>query len=171
MVKAWVVAICACVLVLGASPRKVTPIETFRWVDDSTVALIEYFEGKRHKAYQDSEGNWTIGIGHLIQHKTRYLLHRELSEDEVIGILHRDLEKCSTALESSLNTIPKRHQIDALMSLCHNIGPDNMVRSEVVKHFNQGNVHQAGDAFLNWSTPSVLKKRRQIERSLFLAGH
>jgi lysozyme len=98
------------------------------------------------------------------------LLHRELSEAEVIGILHRDLEKCSTALESALNSTPKRHQIDALMSLCHNIGPDNMARSEVVKHFNDGNVHKAGDAFLNWSTPPVLKKRRQIERSLFLAG-
>jgi GH24 family phage-related lysozyme (muramidase) len=56
------------------------------------------------------------------------------------------------------------------MSLCHNIGPDNMARSEVVKHFNEGNVHKAGEAFLNWSNPPVLKKRRQIEKSLFLAG-
>jgi len=56
------------------------------------------------------------------------------------------------------------------MSLCHNIGPNNIMRSEVVKHLNDGNVHKAGDAFLNWSTPPVLKKRRQIERTLFLAG-
>lgn len=142
----------------------------FHWVADSTVELIEHFEGKRYRAYQDYGGNWTTGIGHLIRQKDAHLLHRELSEAEVVGILHRDLEKCSTALESALNSIPKRHQIDALMSLCHNIGPDNMARSEVVKHFNDGNVHKAGDAFLNWSTPPVLKKRRQIERSLFLAG-
>ena len=142
----------------------------FQWVADSTVELIEHFEGKRYRAYQDYVGNWTTGIGHLIRQKDVHLLHRELSEAEVVGILHRDLEKCSKALESALNSIPKRHQIDALMSLCHNIGPDNMTRSEVVRHLNEGNVHKAGDAFLNWSTPPVLKKRRQIERSLFLAG-
>jgi lysozyme len=142
----------------------------FQWVADSTVELIEHFEGKRYRAYQDAGGKWTTGVGHLIRQKDAHLLHRELSEAEVIGILHRDLEKCSMALESALNSIPRRHQIDALMSLCHNIGPDNMARSEVVKHFNDGNVHKAGDAFLNWSTPPVLKKRRQIERSLFLAG-
>ena len=170
MVKAWVVAICACVLVLGATPHKVTPIETFRWVDHSTVALIEHFEGKRHKAYQDSEGNWTIGIGHLIQHKTRYLLHRELSEDEVMAILHLDLEKCSTALQSSLNTGINRPQINALLSLCHNIGPDNFVKSEVLRYLNQGNVHKAADSFMNWTNPPVLKKRREIERTIFLSG-
>jgi len=109
-------------------------------------------------------------VGHLIRQKDAHLIHKELSEAEVMGILHRDLEKCSTALESALNTIPRRHQIDALMSLCHNIGPNNIMRSEVVKHLNDGNVHKAGDAFLNWSTPPVLKKRRQIERTLFLAG-
>ena len=101
----------------------------FQWVTDSTVELIEHFEGKRYRAYQDYGGYWTTGIGHLIKHKDAHLIHRELSEQEVRGILHRDLEKCSMALESALNSIPKRHQIDALMSLCHNIGPDNMSRS------------------------------------------
>ena len=142
----------------------------FKWVDHSTIALLEHFEGKRHTAYRDSEGNWTIGIGHLIKRQTRYLLHRELSEDEVMAILHQDLEKCSTALESVLNVGVNRPQINALLSLCHNIGPDNFVKSEVMKYLNEGNVHRAADSFMNWSTPPILKKRRQIERTLFLAG-
>ena len=144
--------------------------DPFNWIDPSTVALIEHFEGKRHTAYRDSEGNWTIGIGHLIKRQTRYLLHRELSEDEVMAILHQDLEKCSTALESVLNVGVNRPQINALLSLCHNIGPDNFVKSEVMKYLNEGNVHRAADSFMNWSTPPILKKRRQIERTLFLAG-
>lgn len=170
MIKTWVVAICACMVVLGATPQKVTQVETFRWVDQSTIALIEYFEGKRHKAYQDSEGNWTIGVGHLIQQKTHHLLYRELSEDEVMSILHRDLEKCSMALQSSLNAGVTRSQINALLSLCHNIGPDSFVKSEVLRYLNLGNIHQAADSFLNWANPPVLKKRRELERKIFLAG-
>ena len=173
MVKTWVAPLCAWIFVCSVVFNSVQHNETtkpFSWVDYSTVALIEHFEGKRHKAYQDSEGNWTIGVGHLIKRQTRDLLHRELSEEEVMGILHQDLEKCTTALESSLNTGINRPQINALLSLCHNIGPDNFVRSEVMKYLNEGNVHRAADSFMNWSNPPVLKKRRQIERTLFLAG-
>lgn len=151
----------------AAQHRETSP---FNWVDHSTIALIEHFEGKRHKAYRDSEGNWTIGVGHLIKRQTRDLIHRELSEEEVMGILHQDLEKCTTALESSLNTGINRPQINALLSLCHNIGPDNFIKSEVMKYLNEGNVYKAADSFMNWSNPPVLKKRRQIERTLFLAG-
>jgi GH24 family phage-related lysozyme (muramidase) len=43
-----------------------------------------------------------------------------------------------------------------------------MVRSDVVKHLNQGDNQKAADAFMNWTTPG-LKKRRQAERALFLA--
>lgn len=172
MIKTWVAPLCAwiitCAVVFNAAQEK--EMNPFSWVDNSTVALIEHFEGKRHKAYQDSQGNWTIGVGHLIKRQTRDLLHRELSEEEVMAILHRDLEKCTTALQSSLNTGINRPQINALLSLCHNIGPDNFIKSEVMKYLNEGNVHKAADSFMNWSNPPVLKKRRQIERTLFLAG-
>jgi GH24 family phage-related lysozyme (muramidase) len=171
MDKAWIAVVCACAFVLHVMFQKPQHIvDQFSWVDNSTVALIEHFEGKRHKAYQDSEGNWTIGVGHLIKRQTRDLLYRELSEEEVMAILHQDLEKCSRALESSLNVGVTRLQINALLSLCHNIGPDNMIRSDVMKYLNQGNMHKAADSFMNWSNPKVLQKRRNIERAIFLAG-
>lgn len=173
MMKTWVAPLCAWLFVATVIFNVVQHNEKdlpFSWVDPSTIALLEHFEGKRHKAYRDSEGNWTIGVGHLIKRQTRDLLHRELSEDEVMALLHRDLEKCTTALESSLNAGINRPQINALLSLCHNIGPDNFAKSEVMKYLNQGNIHRAADSFMNWSNPPVLKKRRQIERTLFLAG-
>jgi lysozyme len=146
------------------------PDQPFEWVTESTIQLIENFEGKRHKAYQDSRGKWTIGVGHLILRETRYLLHTELSEEEVRGILHRDLEKCSTALQTALRVSVTRLQADALHSLCHNIGPDNMRRSDVIKHLNAGDPHKAAQAFMNWSNPPELRKRRKAEKALFLAG-
>jgi lysozyme len=168
MGKTLIIWTCVFVFMFSIQPEPKAP--QFKWVDQTTVGLIEYFEGKRYKAYQDSEGNWTTGVGHLIKRQTRDLLHRELSEEEVMGILHTDLEKCTTALESSLNAGITRPQINALLSLCHNIGPDNFQRSDVIKYLNQGNMHKAADSFMNWANPPVLKKRRQIERQLFLTG-
>jgi lysozyme len=141
----------------------------FEWVATSTVDLITEFEGFRTKAYQDVNGKWTIGVGHLIRPQDRYMLHRELSEAEVIDLLHRDLKTCSEALESALKVMVNRKQADALHSLCHNIGPDRMVRSEVVYYLNQGDTQKAANAFMNWTSPG-LKKRRQAERELFLAS-
>jgi lysozyme len=146
------------------------PEQPFEWVSDSTLQLIENFEGKRHRAYRDSQGNWTIGVGHLIKRETRHLLHTELSEEQVMGILHQDLEKCSTALQTALSVPVTRLQADAMHSLCHNIGPDNMRRSEVVKHLNAGDPDKAAKAFMNWSNPPELRKRRAAEKALFLAG-
>jgi lysozyme len=172
MVKAVIVFACLFVLIIATNiegPLKDIHYRT-PWVTGSTIELIERFEGKRHKAYQDSEGNWTIGVGHLIKRKDYHLLRVELTEDEVMGILHKDLEVCSKALESVFVIGLMRSQIDALHSLCHNIGPDNFLRSDVVKHIKTGNMDQAADAFLNWSKPKVLKNRRNAERALFLEG-
>jgi lysozyme len=172
MVKAVIVLACLFVLIIATNiegPLKDIHYRT-PWVTGSTIELIERFEGKRHKAYQDSEGNWTIGVGHLIKRKDHHLMRVELTDDEVMGILHRDLEVCSKALESVFVVGLMRSQIDALHSLCHNIGPDNFLRSDVVKHIKTGNMDQAADAFLNWSKPKVLKNRRNAERALFLEG-
>jgi len=175
MFKIITSCICAAAIVFGSATYD--PFATwllqyekrFEWVAESTVEVITGFEGFRTKAYQDQRGNWTIGVGHLIRSQDRYMLHRELSEDEVRGLLHQDLKTCSEALESALKVMVNRTQADALHSLCHNIGPDRMVRSDVVKHLNEGNTQKAANAFMQWTNPG-LKKRRQAERALFLAG-
>jgi lysozyme len=58
--------------------------------------------------------------------------------------------------------------MDALYSLCFNIGADHFKQSEVVSHLNQNNYSGAANAFMNWVTPAVLEPRRQKEKKLFL---
>jgi lysozyme len=175
MFKIITSCICAAAIVFGSVQYDplanwLTAYEKkFEWVAESTIELVTGFEGFRTKAYQDINGKWTTGVGHLIRPQDRYMLHRELSEEEVRGILHQDLKTCSDALESALRVMVNRTQADALHSLCHNIGPDRMVRSEVVYYLNQGDNQKAADAFMNWTNPG-LKKRRQAERALFLAA-
>jgi len=176
MFKIITSCMCAAVLLFGSvnyDPMANWLIQyekKFEWVAESTIELVTHFEGFRTKAYQDHKGNWTIGVGHLIRSQDRYMLHRELSEAEVIDLLHYDLKKCSDALESAIKVMVNRQQADALHSLCHNIGPDRMVRSEVIKHLNDGDPEKAANAFMNWTNPG-LKKRRQAERALFLTGN
>lgn len=141
-----------------------------KWVTGSTIELIEMFEGKKHTAYQDIRGKWTIGVGHLIKKEDRHLLYTRLSEEEVMSILHKDLELCTEALKTAVKVRIDRPQTDAMHSLCHNIGPHNFMRSDVVKHLNNGNIKKAADSFLNWSKPAPLKKRREAERELFLTN-
>jgi lysozyme len=175
MIKTITACLCSAAIVFGSvtyDPLANWLIQyekKFEWVAESTIELITGFEGKRYKAYIDGAGKWTIGVGHMILHRESHMLHRELSEDEVMGILHSDLKKCSDALELAVKVPVTRTQADALHSLCHNIGPDRMIKSDVVKHLNDGNTHKAADAFLNWSNPPELRKRRKAERALFLA--
>jgi GH24 family phage-related lysozyme (muramidase) len=44
-----------------------------------------------------------------------------------------------------------------------------MIRSDVVRYVNQGDNEKAAAAFMQWTKPG-LKKRRQAEKALFLAG-
>ena len=175
MYKIITSCICASALVFGSI--KYDPLanllmqyeKKFEWVAESTIELITGFEGHRNTPYIDGAGKWTIGIGHQITPKEAKTLHRTLSDAEVRGLLYRDLEKCSNALESSLKVMVNRTQADALHSLCHNIGPDRMIKSDEVKYMNQGDNQKAANAFMNWTNPG-LKKRRQAERALFLAN-
>ena len=137
-------------------------------ITKSTFDFITHFEGKRNKAYQDSKGLWTIGVGHLIKPSEQYLMTAFLTDEQVEELFKNDLRWCDEAVASSVRAPLNQHQYDALYSLCFNIGADNFKSSEVVHHINNLDYMAAGNAFLNWSKPAVLKTRRQKERELFL---
>jgi lysozyme len=135
----------------------------------STMNLIAHFEGKENKAYQDSKGLWTIGVGHLIKPDEEYLMNAVLTDQQVEDLFKRDLKWCDEAVNDSVRAPLSQNQYDALYSLCFNIGADHFKQSEVVHHINKLDYMAAANAFLNWSNPPVLKKRRERERAVFLA--
>ena len=175
MLKTITACLCSAAIVFGSVTYD--PFSTwllryekkFEWVAESTIELITGFEGYRNTPYIDGAGKWTIGVGHQITFKEAKTLHRELSDTEVRGLLHQDLKKCSDALESAIKVMVNRQQADALHSLCHNIGPDRMIKSDVVKYLNEGDNQKAANAFMNWTNPG-LRQRRKAERALFLAS-
>jgi len=50
-------------------------------------------EGKKNKAYKDTKGKWTIGIGHLIVPGEEYLLSKILTDEEIDRLFANDLKK------------------------------------------------------------------------------
>jgi lysozyme len=144
--------------------------ENIMAIAKSTLDFITKEEGARNKAYKDSKGLWTIGVGHLIKGDEQHLINATLTDTQVEELLKSDLKWCSEAVENSVKVPLSQNQFDALYSLCFNIGETNFKKSTVVKKINENDLKGAADAILMWNKPAVLQKRRERERALFLGA-
>jgi lysozyme len=144
--------------------------ENIMAIAESTLKYITEEEGYRNKAYKDTKGLWTIGVGHLIKADEQHLISATLSDQEVKDLLKSDLKWCSEAVESSVKVPLTQNQFDALYSLCFNIGETAFRKSTVVRKLNENDIQGAADAILMWNKPAVLEKRRKRERELFLGA-
>ena len=144
--------------------------ENIMAIAESTLDFIIKEEGSRNKAYKDTKGLWTIGVGHLIKTDEQHLINETLTDEQVKDLLKNDLKWCSEAVETSVKVPLQQHQFDALYSLCFNIGGTNFAKSTVVKKINENDLQGAADAILMWNKPAVLINRRQRERTLFLGA-
>jgi lysozyme len=143
--------------------------ENLMAIADSTLDFITKEEGFRNRAYKDSKGLLTIGVGHLIKTDEDHLINATLTDDQVKELLKRDLRWCSEAVESSVRVPLTQKQFDALYSLCFNIGETNFKKSTVVKKINANDLKGAADAIEMWNKPAVLIPRRKREKAMFLA--
>lgn len=162
----WILGIIA---VIHITNRYTHIEENIMAIAESTLDYITEEEGFRNKAYKDSKGLPTIGVGHLIKSDEQHLLNATLTDEQVKELLRSDLKWCSEAVESSVKVPLTQKQFDALYSLCFNIGETNFKKSTVVRRLNAGDYKGAADAILMWNKPAVLEKRRKRERDLFLA--
>lgn len=144
--------------------------ENIMAIAKSTLDFITKEEGARNKAYKDSKGLWTIGVGHLIKANEQHLITATLTDDQVEELLKSDLKWCSEAVESSVKVSLTQKQYDALYSLCFNIGETNFRKSTVVKKINENDLKGAADAIEMWNKPAVLINRRKREKALFLGA-
>lgn len=126
-------------------------------------------EGVRTKAYKDSVGVWTIGIGHTAAAgPPRPRAGMVISRAEVDELLSRDLVQYEKAVNDAVRVPLSQGQFDALISFCFNIGIGGLRRSTVVKRLNAGNYRGAADALMFWVKPPEIRSRRESERQQFL---
>ena len=144
--------------------------ENLMAIAESTLSFITKEEGSKNKAYHDSKGLLTIGVGHLIRSDEAHLVNTVLTDEQIKDLLKSDLKRCSEAVEAAVKVPLQQPQFDALYSLCFNIGPTAFKNSTVVRKINENDLKGAADAILMWNRPAVLQKRRQRERDLFLSA-
>jgi len=167
VVALWVAGIFATIHI---TDRYTQIEENIMAIAESTLDVIIREEGSRNRAYKDSRGLWTIGVGHLIKEDENHLINTVLTDSQVKDLLKSDLKWCSDAVETSVQVPLQQHQFNALYSLCFNIGEKNFKNSTVVKKINSNDFQGAADAILMWNKPAVLIGRRQREKALFLGA-
>lgn len=136
--------------------------------------LLSVREGNKLKAYQDSIGVWTIGVGHTaaagLPHPKAGMTITAAESD---FILSRDLVQFENGVNKAITVPMSQNEFDALVSLAFNIGLGNFSSSTLVKKMNAGDKTAAADQFLVWNKAGgkVIKgltTRRKAERAQFL---
>lgn len=120
--------------------------------------------------YLDSEGYWTIGIGHtaFAGAPDPFQISGELTIDEVMHIFARDIKKFEANVRNAFTVELEPHQFDAAVSFDFNTGAID--RADWVKDFNRGDIEAARKNFMNWRKPASIIERREKERDLFFDG-
>lgn len=141
-------------------------------VSSQGIDLIAEFEGCRLTAYRCPANVPTIGYGHTHGVKmgdrlnsiaeAKELLLNDLNREYLPGVL--------AAVKVTLT----QNQLDALVSLCYNIGVGAIARSTLVRKVNEGDINGAANEFLKWNKAGShilpgLTRRRTAERQLFLS--
>lgn len=149
-------------------------------LSDKGFEMLAVFEGFRSAPYRDSVGVPTIGYGntYYLDGRKVTMSDKPISKDEAkklkMAVIDKDFAPAVNRLLESQIKAGKitQNMFDALISLVYNIGVGALAKSSVIKHLQNGNKQQAGEAFLLWKNAGgkpILLKRRQKEREVFLA--
>lgn len=132
-------------------------------------AAIMQREGCILKAYKDSVGVLTIGVGHTGRASPPTVTAgMTITKTQADAMLANDLVEFERAVNAVVKVAITQAEFDALVSLAFNIGAAGFAGSTVVRRLNAGDVRGAGHAFLMWNKPPELLGRRRSERAQFL---
>src|SRR3990167_7406424 len=121
-------------------------------------------EGKRNKAYKDTKGIWTIGVGHTGPEVHEFLAW---TDGQVFAALRDDLDEVEQALDKHVLVPLTQKQYDALVSFIFNVGVNAFRRSTMLRYLNLRMFDKAAAEFDRWHIPKEIIKRRDSERDQF----
>jgi lysozyme len=123
---------------------------------------LEGYEGKKYKAYKDSAGIWTNGVGH-----TGPDVHagQVVDEAQVMAWLTQDLKEAEDAVNRLVKVPLTQGQFDALVSFTFNEGEGHLEQSTLLRKLNAGDYEGAHAEFQHWVyaggtiQPGLVKRR------------
>lgn len=137
-------------------------------VSDILVAKIKEFEGCRLRAYRDSGGLLTIGVGHTKGVKAGQVITMSQAET----LLRGDILPCEKYV-NGLGVCSTQAQFDALVDFCFNLGQGSLQKSNLLQRVRcRGSENAIRAEFAKWiyckgkKLPGLVR-RRQWEADRF----
>lgn len=124
-------------------------------------------EGKRNKAYKDSKGIWTIGVGHTGPNVYEGLAW---TNQQIEDAFTDDVKWAEDAVNKYVLVPLEQHQFDALVSMTFNIGEWGFFRSTCRRLLNEKLYDLVPDAMMMWNKPPEIISRRRGEAEQFRTG-
>ncbi len=110
-------------------------------------------EGLKLKAYKDSGGLWTIGIGTLIDTKEEeYLKTTIITRQQAVDLAYKDLIPTIKFVKKCLTKELNENQFFALVDFAYNCGIGALQRSTLLRLVNiDPNNPIIGNEFMKWN--------------------
>lgn len=97
------------------------------------LELIKKYEGFSSQAYKCPAGVWTVGWGHTGRDINKDTI---LTREEAELMLKKDIANLQEQILFLLDDKPTTNELDALTSLCYNIGLGAFKKSRLLKRIN-----------------------------------
>jgi lysozyme len=124
-------------------------------------------EGRRQRAYLDTKGIPTIGVGHTGPEVYMGLVWTNQQIDDAFA---DDIKWAEDAVNKYVVVPLEQHQFDALVSFVFNIGETQFRRSTLLRVLNTGDYEEAAKCFDMWHKPKEIIGRRDSEKAQFLSA-
>ena len=145
--------------------------------------LLAQWEGIEEKAYKDSVGKLTIGVGHLILpdelSSGKITIQGQavsyangLTNEQVFDLLAQDLVRFEEGVNNLVTVSLTQNQFDALVSFSFNLGVSSLKESTLLKRINAKDFDDVPNQFMRWvkaggKTVQGLVNRRANEVKLW----
>ena len=133
-------------------------------ISEQGIELLIEREALRTKAYLDTVGVPTIGVGHT---GPEVYLGLEWSRQKCIEAFHEDLARFEDAINSHVTVNLTQYQFDALVSFSFNVGISAFIGSTLLKKINANSMDEAATQFDRWHIPVEITSRRNGEKLQF----
>ena len=124
-------------------------------------------EGRRHRAYLDTKGIPTIGVGHT---GPEVYIGLVWTNSQIDDALADDVVEAEECVNKYVEVPLSQNQFDALVSFIFNVGVMAFRRSTLKKVLNTGDYAEAATCFDMWHKPPEIIGRRDGEREQFLGN-
>lgn len=132
-------------------------------------------EGFERKAYRDTGGVLTIGVGHVILPHEHHLRDATLTDEQIRRLLANDITVAENTVKRMVTVKLNQNQFDVLVDFVFNVGAAKFRSSTLLKKLNAGDYKGAADELNRWVydegkvQPGLVNRRRE-GRALFLTG-